>query len=100
MIGAIEDVRLIYLDSGEICEATEIGDLPGDPVATLALAILDDDAHALGQAFAAVPQLLTAAETVLAGLMERIDNADPKAVPVFKGIADLHAAVAKARGAA
>lgn len=100
MNGALQNIRLLYLDTGEIFEAGEIGDIPGDHVATLALPVLDDAAHALGHAMAAAPALLAAAETVLAGLNARIDNADPSAVPIFAGIADLHDAIAAARGAA
>lgn len=40
--------------------------------------------------------LLEAAKRVLAGLNARIDNAPKDAVPVFAGIADLHAAISLA----
>ena len=39
-----------------------------------------------------------AAEKVLVHLNARISAAPPSAVPVFDGIADLHAAIAKASG--
>jgi glycerate kinase len=42
--------------------------------------------------------LLEAAQTVLAGLNERIDTAPLSAVPVFAGIADLHSAILQATG--
>ena len=49
---------------------------------------------------AAAPKLLEAAQIVLAGLNARIDQASNARmlVPVFEGIADLHAAIAKATG--
>jgi len=50
---------------------------------------------------AAAPELLEAAETVLADLNERIDAAcqsDASSVPVFAGIAALSDAINKARG--
>lgn len=48
---------------------------------------------------AAAPDLLEAAQTVLAGLHARIDAADPTVVPVFSGIVELSDAIAKATGA-
>lgn len=45
----------------------------------------------------AAPDLLAAAEKVLAGLEARIEAAPPNAVPVFDGIAELHDAINKAR---
>lgn len=45
---------------------------------------------------AASKKLLAAAQVVLAGLNARIDAADRSSVPVFDGIADLHAAIAAA----
>jgi hypothetical protein len=47
---------------------------------------------------AAAPELYAAAERVLRGLNERIDEATDDCVPVFEGIAELHDALAKARG--
>ena len=46
----------------------------------------------------AAPELYAAAQLVLAGLNARIDDASANSspVPVFDGIADLHAAIAKA----
>lgn len=41
-------------------------------------------------------RLLAAAKKVLSGLNARIDAAPSTAKPVFKGIADLHAAIASA----
>jgi len=49
-------------------------------------------------AIAALPELLAAAKTVLAGLNARIDVATASRKPVFNGIADLHAAICKAEG--
>jgi len=46
----------------------------------------------------AAPDLLDAAKKVLAGLNARIDAAPGNALPVFDGIADLYAAIAKAEG--
>jgi len=43
-----------------------------------------------------ISDLLEAAKKVLAGLNARIDNAPLHAVPVFDGIAELHAAIHKA----
>lgn len=51
---------------------------------------------------AAAPELLAAAQAVLAGLNERIDTAcaaGGTSVPVFHGIAELHDAINKATGA-
>ena len=45
---------------------------------------------------AAAPDLLEAARIVLAGLHARIDAAPPTSVPVFDGIADRAAAIARA----
>lgn len=39
--------------------------------------------------------LLAAAKQVLKGLNARIDNADPRHVPVFDGIAELHTAIGR-----
>lgn len=85
--------RLGYLDTGEIFETDSEGAPVRDPVAIINLAIIDDDAHALGMAFAAAPDLLKAAE---------------RAVIVLEGIAtirregdaidELQAAIEKARG--
>jgi len=47
---------------------------------------------------AAAPDLLAAAQTVLAGLCERIESAEGNHVPVFAGIADLSDAINKALG--
>lgn len=47
---------------------------------------------------AAAPDLLAAAQTILADLDARIQQAPRGMVPVFRGIADLHAAIAKALG--
>lgn len=47
---------------------------------------------------AAAPDLLAAAQRVLAGLNARIDAADPSSVPVFHGIVDLHDAISRATG--
>lgn len=50
---------------------------------------------------AAAPDLYAAAQAVLDGLHVRIDSASQagQPVPVFTGIADLHAALARAKGA-
>lgn len=42
-------------------------------------------------------ELATAAEKVMAGLNARIEQADPSAVPVFDGIAELFTALNKAQ---
>lgn len=47
---------------------------------------------------AAAPELLAAAEKVLAGLNARIDAAPGNAKPLFDGIADLHDAIGHAGG--
>lgn len=47
---------------------------------------------------AAAPDLLAAAQRVLAGLNARIDSAHPSSVPVFDGIVDLHDAISRATG--
>lgn len=53
-------------------------------------------AEADARLIAAAPDLLTAAQTVLAGLNARIDAAPDTAKPVFNGIAELHDAINKA----
>jgi hypothetical protein len=55
------------------------------------------EASANANLIAAAPDLLAAAETVLAGLNERIDAATDR-TPVFAGIAALSDAIHKARG--
>lgn len=63
---------LIYLDTGEIFETDDDGFEPiGEPVATLQHAVLDDDAHTLGLAMAAAPELLAE----LIDLRRRFHNA-------------------------
>ena len=57
-----------------------------------------EEAAANANLIAAAPDLLAAAEEVYDGLVARIQSACPTSVPVFKGIADLHAAIAKAKG--
>lgn len=47
----------------------------------------------------ALAELEHAADLVLHGLEERIDAADPSAVPVFDGIVELHDAIPRARAA-
>lgn len=49
-----------------------------------------------GKVFAAAPNLLRAAEKILAHLHGRIERAGPASVPVFEGIAELHDAINKA----
>jgi len=73
-----------------------IDNQPGRAIACTAGFEPTNEANA--RLIAAAPELLEAAETVLAGLNARIDAADPSAVPIFSGIADLHSAIAKARG--
>lgn len=48
--------------------------------------------------WSAAPDLLAAAQKVLAGLNARIDAAPSSAKPVFDGIADLHGAINRATG--
>ena len=60
--------------------------------------ITQEEIQANGHLFAAAPDLLAAAKTVLYGLNARIDAADGHHVPVFDGIADLNTAIAKAEG--
>lgn len=72
----------------------------------------DDNWKAYGDGFlkeaamvldaAGVPRLVIAAQMVLADLNARIDasRTDCLPTPLFRGIADLHAAIAKATGAA
>jgi hypothetical protein len=57
-------------------------------------------AEANARLMAAAPDLLAAAEAVLAGLNARLDAASMVGgpMPVFDGIADLHTAIAKAKG--
>lgn len=58
----------------------------------------DSVARANVRLLAAAPDLLNAAETLLAELHARIDTAPANAVPVFIGIAALSDAINKARG--
>ena len=61
----------------------------------------NEEKLANGYLFSTAAELLAAAETVLAGLNERIDVAcqsDASSVPVFAGIAALSDAINKARG--
>ena len=59
------------------------------------------EAEANARLIAAAPDLLAAAQRVLAGLNARIDDAGYKCqpVPLYDGIAELHNAIAKASGA-
>ena len=57
-----------------------------------------EERRANARLIAASPDLLAAAKVVLAGLNARIERSHPSGVPVFDGIAELHAAVAKAEG--
>lgn len=91
MITNLTDNRLVYLDTGEIYEADDDGIATGDPVAILMVGILDDDAHALGVAMAAAPDLFMAASnalTVLEGIATIRRDGD--------AIDQLRAALAKA----
>jgi hypothetical protein len=67
-----------------------------------AITLKRPETEADARLIAAAPDLLNAAEKVLAGLNARIDaSAGPCGkTPVFDGIADLHDAIAKARGQA
>lgn len=79
-------------------EAMKTQDAWGEHIATfcpeVVLALLDE----LEAVRANLAALLPAAETVLAGLCERIDAAPLNAAPVFAGIAELHNAIGRARG--
>jgi hypothetical protein len=82
--------------------ATTVVRADGFPVAICGIRPLSAPELATEEAnarlIAAAPDLYEAAKVVLAGLCERIDAAPKNAVPVFAGIADLHAAIAKAEG--
>jgi|GEM_PF-1192213 len=56
------------------------------------------DKEANARLIAAAPDLLEAAQKVLAHLEARIEGAPSNAVPVFDGIAELHDAISKAEG--
>jgi hypothetical protein len=89
-------VRTVVAGAFQVCDCVGLtpdadpdgGDLYADLSVNLA------NAHLI----AAAPDLLAAAETVLADLNARIGAAPDTAKPVFNGIADLHAAIAKAKG--
>lgn len=70
--------------------------LDEDDCDDLTVDALEATMNANAHLIAAVPDLLTAAQTVLADLHARIDAAGAGPVPVFRGIADLHSAIAKA----
>lgn len=68
----------------------------------LAIAEVNDlipEGIANARLIAAAPDLLAAAQTVLADLNARIEAARGGPVPLFRGIADLHAAIARATAA-
>jgi len=73
--------EVAVMNAGSIISASE----PGDEL---------HDARLI----AAAPELLEAAQIVLAGLNARIEGADLESVPVFDGIADIHDAINKATG--
>lgn len=70
----------------------------GCSVVGLAVVLADDREQANARLIAAAPCLLEAAGKVLAGLNARIDAAIAAGgpIPVFDGVAELHAAVAQA----
>jgi hypothetical protein len=74
-----------------------IADVDGVP---LMRCYAERNAEANGPLAAAAPELYEAGSIVLAGLNARIDAAAAEGsnVPLFDGIAALHAALAKARG--
>lgn len=80
-----------------------IGELTGEGVADCGFGVWrggSEEAMANARLIAAAPELLEAAQTVLAGLLVRIDAAPSSSKPVFNGIAELHDAINKAAGAA
>lgn len=90
IIGSEAPVCAISISANHVHE-----DKPGDKARWRA----EQEANA--RLIAAAPELLAAAEIVLAGLNARIDQASAEgghSVPVFNGIADLHAAINKAGG--
>lgn len=90
------DIERGTVDVNTVRRGTDVPEL-GYHIATVSAAF-EREPYAL--LFAAAPDLLAAAETVLAGLNARIGIASKKGlpVPVFDGIADLHDAINKAKG--
>lgn len=94
-VGPSNDVQGRYADSSQIW--VPHGAVSHCVVASVNYHLSQSEANA--RLIAAAPDLLKAAKEVLAGLNARIDAAladGGHAVPVFHGIAELHAAIAKA----
>lgn len=89
-------VRVLDANGDVICGVHRVGRYQG----RRSEAAIEAATIAKAQLIAAAPRLLAAAQTVLAGLNNRIETALPSRVPVFDGIAELHSAVAEATGAA
>lgn len=75
--------RVPPVDSDNYCQPDEFADIEEHRIATARL-------------IAAAPDLLEAAMIVYAELNARIDAAPDTAKPVFRGLAELHTAIAKA----
>lgn len=87
-------VRVVATNGDVICGVHRVGRFQEGR----SEASIEAETIAKAHLLAAAPKMLAAGRKVLAGLNARIDGADLSSVPVFDGIADLHAAISAANG--